>query len=130
MAVVTLYGWRYMHVFDVLALGRELAINFGVDHRRIVRRILFMITIFVSVSTALVGPITFFGLLVANLAYMIAGSAKHHVVLPVAVLLGVVCIVGGQTVLERVFAFDTALSVIRVSGRRCLHHSSGQEKSH
>ncbi len=66
----------------------------------------------VSVSTALVGPITFFGLLVANLAYMIAGSAKHRIILPVAALLAVFCIVGGQTILERVFTFNSALSVI------------------
>ena len=112
VAAVSLYGWRLMHVFDVLALGREPAINLGVDHRRVVRLILLMVTVLVAVSTALVGPITFFGLLVANLAYMLAGSGKHRVVLPIAVLLAIICIVGGQTILERVFAFNTALSVI------------------
>lgn len=112
VAAVSLYGWRLMHVFDVLALGREPAINLGVDHRRVVRLILLMVTVLVAVSTALVGPITFFGLLVANLAYMLAGSGKHRVVLPIAVLLAIICIVGGQTILERAFAFNTALSVI------------------
>lgn len=112
VAAVSLYGWRLMHVFDVLTLGREPAINLGVDHRRVVRLILLMVTVLVAVSTALVGPITFFGLLVANLAYMLAGSGKHRVVLPIAVLLAIICIVGGQTILERAFAFNTALSVI------------------
>ena len=112
VAAVALYGWRLMHVFDVLALGREPAINLGVDHRRVVRLILLMVTVLVAVSTALVGPITIFGLLVANLAYMLAGSGKHRVVLPIAVLLATICIVGGQTILERAFAFNTALSVI------------------
>jgi iron complex transport system permease protein len=112
VAAVSLYGWRLLHVFDVLALGRETAINLGVDHRRVVRLILLMVTVLVAVSTALVGPITFFGLLVANLAYMLAGSGKHRVVLPIAVLLAIICIVGGQTILERAFAFNTALSVI------------------
>ncbi|MEL4072040.1 iron chelate uptake ABC transporter family permease subunit [Ochrobactrum sp. GPK 3] len=112
VAAVSLYGWRLLHVFDVLALGREHAINLGVDHRRVVRLILLMVTVLVAVSTALVGPITFFGLLVANLAYMLAGSGKHRVVLPIAVLLAIICIVGGQTILERAFAFNTALSVI------------------
>lgn len=112
VAAVTLFGLRYLHVFDVLSLGRDTAINLGVDHKRVVQRILIMVTMLVSVSTALVGPITFFGLLVANLAYMLAGSAKHRVVLPIAGLLAIICIVGGQTILERLFAFDTALSVI------------------
>jgi iron complex transport system permease protein len=112
VAMVTVYGLRFLNVLDILALGRDPAINLGVDHSRVVRRILLIVTILVSVSTALVGPITFFGLLVANLAYMIAGSSKHRLVLPVAVLLAIVCIVGGQTILERVFSFHTALSVI------------------
>ena len=112
VAAVSLYGWRLIHVFDVLALGREPAISLGVDHRRVVRLILLMVTVLVAVSTALVGPITFFGLLVANLAYILAGSGKHRVVLPIAVLLAIICIVGGQTILERAFAFNTALSVI------------------
>lgn len=112
VVAVSLYGLRFIHVFDVLSLGRDPAINLGVDHRRIVRKILFMVTVLVSVSTALVGPITFFGLLVANLAYMLAGSAKHRFILPIAILLAILCIVGGQTVLERVFSFNAALSVI------------------
>jgi len=112
VAVVTLYGLRFLNVFDVLSLGRDPAINLGVDHSRVVHRILLIVTILVSVSTALVGPITFFGLLVANLAYMIAGTSKHRTVLPIAVLLAILCIVGGQTILERIFSFNTALSVI------------------
>ncbi|WP_245410152.1 iron chelate uptake ABC transporter family permease subunit [Falsochrobactrum shanghaiense] len=112
VAAVSLYGLRLIHVMDVLSLGRDPAINLGLNYRREVHKILLIVTILVSVSTALVGPITFFGLLVANLAYMISGSAKHRVILPVAVLLAILCIVGGQTVLERVFAFNTALSVI------------------
>lgn len=112
VAAVSLYGLRFIYVFDVLSLGRDPAINLGVDHQSIVRKILFVVTVLVSVSTALVGPITFFGLLVANLAYMITGSAKHRFILPVAVLLAILCIVGGQTILERIFSFNTALSVI------------------
>ncbi len=112
VAAVTGYGLRYLDVFDILALGGDVAINLGVNYHRVVRKILFMVTIFVSVATALVGPVMFFGLLVANLSYMVAGSVKHRVILPVAVLLAVLCLVGGQTILERVFAFDTALAVI------------------
>jgi iron complex transport system permease protein len=68
--------------------------------------------VLVAVSTALVGPITFFGLLVVSLARAFLGDSLHRHVLPAAVLLGIVALVGGQTVLERVFAFDTALSII------------------
>ena len=65
-----------------------------------------------SASTALVGPTTFFGLLVANLAYLMVPSARHADVLPVAVGLSIITLVGGQMLLERVLGFGTALSIV------------------
>jgi iron complex transport system permease protein len=112
VAGVTLLGWRSLRTFDVLALGRDAAISLGVDYKATVSLVLIIVSVLVSVSTALVGPVTFFGLLVASLAYQIAGSSKHVHVLPVAVLLAITTLVGGQLVLERVFAFNTALSII------------------
>lgn len=112
VVVVSLVGLRLMHTYDVLALGRAQAINLGVNYKPTVTTILVLIAILVSVSTALVGPVTFFGLLVATLAHSLVGSSKHRYVLPAAILLGIIALVGGQTLLERVFAFDTALSII------------------
>ncbi len=103
---------RSLPALDVLDLGREHAINLGVNYRRTVVVMLVVVSILVSVSTALVGPITFFGLLVASLAHALIGESRHRYILPAAVLLAIICLVGGQTVLERVFAFDTALSII------------------
>lgn len=112
VAGVSLVLWRIAHAFDVLTLGRAQAISLGVDYRRTVMTILTSVAILVAVSTALVGPITFFGLLVASLARALLGNSLHRHVLPAAVLLGILALVGGQTVLERVFSFDTALSII------------------
>lgn len=112
IGAVTLVLWRMGHVFDVLTLGRPQAINLGVAYRRDVVILLVMTAVLVSVSTALVGPVTFFGLLVASLAHGLIGNSRHRFVLPAAVLLAVICLVGGQTLLERVFSFNTALSII------------------
>lgn len=109
---VSVIGWRMRHAFDVLVLGRDNAINLGVDYQRTVRTILMMIAILVSVSTALVGPVTFFGLLVANLAYRFVGNARHALMLPASVLIAIICLVGGQFVLERLFGFNTSLSIV------------------
>lgn len=109
---VSLAGWRWRRTFDVLALGRDAAINLGVEHRRAVMAVLVMVSILVSVSTALVGPITFFGLLVANLAYLVVRSHRHALILPAAVLLAVLTLVAGQLVLERVFGYNAALSIV------------------
>lgn len=109
---VSLVLARISHSFDVLTLGRAPAISLGVDYPRAVMTILTGVSVLVAVSTALVGPVTFLGLLVASLARSLLGTSLHRHVLPAAVLLGVVALVGGQTVLERVFAFDTALAII------------------
>ena len=111
--VVVLVGmWRMRYTLDLLALGREMAINLGVNYQRSVMIVLGATTALVAVSTALVGPITFFGLLVANLAYALVRSYRHGVIIVAAALLAIITLVGGQMVLERVFSFDTSLSVI------------------
>ena len=105
-------SWLLLPKLDVLALGREHAIALGVNHRLMVSVTLLLVILMVALSTALVGPVSFFGLLVANLAYLLMPSARHAVLLPAAALIALVFLVGGQVVLERVFAFDTALSIV------------------
>ena len=112
VAGATVALWRLRATFDVLALGRDMAVSLGVDHRRAVLRILVVVAVLVSVSTALVGPITFFGLLVANLAYRVVGTDRHRATLPAAVLLAVVCLAGGQAVLQHGLGLDTTLAVV------------------
>lgn len=104
--------WRRAGVLDVLALGRDAAINLGIDHRREVMRVLVMVSILVAVSTALVGPVTFFGLLVANLAYLLVDTHRHRLILPVAALVAVLVLMGGQLVLERLLGYNGALSIV------------------
>ena len=110
--VCCVVAWRSRDELDVVALGRETALNLGADHRRVVTRQLAVIAVLVAVSTALVGPITFFGLLIANLARRLLGTFRHRFVLPGAALLGVVALVGGQLILEHVLGYATALSIV------------------
>lgn len=112
VGLVTIAVWRIFHTFDVMMLGRDTAISLGIDHKVTTMKILLLVSVLVSISTALVGPVTFFGLLVANLAYILLPATRHRFMLPAAVLVAIICLVGGQTVLERLFAFDTALSII------------------
>lgn len=108
----SLVGLRSLRAWDVLTLGCDAAINLGISHRREVTRILVIVALLVSVSAALVGPVTFFGLLVAHLAYLLMPSFRHIHLLPAAFLIAAICLVGGQMVLEQVLAFDTNLRVI------------------
>jgi iron complex transport system permease protein len=112
VAIASGLGMVWLHRLDVLALGRAQAINLGLDYRRTVTGVLALVAVLVSVSTALVGPVAFFGLLVAHLAYRLMPSQRHRRVLPATALLAVCVLVAGQFVLERRFAFGTALSIV------------------
>ena len=97
---------------DVMSLGKEQAVNLGINYEKIIKKILIIVSILVSVSTALVGPITFLGILVTNLAYQLVKDYRHSVIVPTAILLSLAALIGGQFLVERVFHFSTTVGVI------------------
>ncbi|MDF9758985.1 MULTISPECIES: iron chelate uptake ABC transporter family permease subunit [Peribacillus] len=112
MIAVMIYFMRFLKYLDVMSLGRDQAINLGVDYDFVTKRVLIVVTILISISTALIGPITFLGLLVANVAYQFIKSYQHKHIIPGAMLISVIALVGGQFIVERIFTFSTTLSVI------------------
>ncbi|MBU7317940.1 iron chelate uptake ABC transporter family permease subunit [Paenibacillus oleatilyticus] len=110
--VITLYFKKLLTYLDVISLGKEHAINLGVPYDSIVKRLLIVVAILASIATALVGPITFFGLLVANVTHQFLRTYRHSQLILGAVLIGMIALVGGQLMVERVFTFTTTLSVI------------------
>ena len=52
---------KELALLDVLTLGKEQAINLGVDYDRCIRRLLLGVTLCIAVATAMVGPISFWG---------------------------------------------------------------------
>lgn len=111
-ALTGLYSLKFIKYLDVISLGREHAVNLGIPYDYIVKRILIIVAILISVSTALVGPITFLGLLVANVTYEFMKTFRHKYLLVASMLISIVALVGGQLIVERVFTFSTTLSVI------------------
>lgn len=93
--------WWALAALDVLTLGRDAAISLGVDHRAMVLFVLVVSSALAGISTALAGPMIFLGLLAANLAYLATGSTRHAVTLPAAAAIGVIALVGGRLVVER-----------------------------
>lgn len=112
--IVVLIGlaWRHNPSLDVLSLGRDTAVNLGVGYDALVKKMLVLSAVLIAIATALVGPITFFGLIVANLSYQFFKSYKHSAVIAGASIISIVALVGGQWVVEHVFTFNTTLSVI------------------
>ena len=110
--ILILWSARSHNYLDVVSLGRDTAVNLGVPYDKIVRKMLIVSAVLIAISTALVGPITFFGLIVANLSYQFMKSYKHNVIITSAILMSFVALIGGQFIVERVFGFTTTLSVI------------------
>ena len=112
VVVVGALLWRSRAALDVTGLGRDVAIGLGVDHRRMTLLVLVAVAVLVSASTALVGPTSFFGLLVAHLAYQLLGTNRHAFTLPGAAAGAIICLVGGQLLFERVLGFEGSLSMV------------------
>src|SRR5690606_6056864 len=98
--------------YDVLRLDRDNAVCLAVDLPRAVRRLLIVVFLLVAVSTALVGPITFLGLIVANVAYELLDTYRRGPLMAASALGGVIALVGGQLILEHVFVFSVPLPVL------------------
>ncbi|MGX1595961.1 iron chelate uptake ABC transporter family permease subunit [Dietzia maris] len=107
LVAVAILGRR----LDVMLLGRDPAVALGVNHRRVTIVVLVVVSFLVSASTALIGPVMFFGLIVANAAYALLGTTLHRFTLPVASLLGVIALAGGEMVLGAL-GVESALSIV------------------
>src|SRR5699024_5856011 len=109
---VTLYFARFYKYLDVLALGKDQSINLGVPYDQVVKHLLIIVAILISVSTALIGPITFLGLLVVNLAHEFLKTYRHFYLILGSAGISMIALLGGQFIVEKIFTFQTTLSVI------------------
>ena len=112
LIVCFILGYRMLHKLDVMSLGRDNAINLGVNYDKIVLQVLILASVLIATSTALVGPVTFLGLIVANLAYQYFATYKHSVLIAGASLISIIALVGGQFIVQHVFNLSTTISVI------------------
>ncbi|TQR41274.1 iron ABC transporter permease [Campylobacter sp. MIT 12-8780] len=109
---IFIYMLSYFKFLDILALGKDISINLGLEYENLVKRFLIIIAVLISISTALVGPITFLGLLVTNLSYELFKTSKHSILLVACTLVSIIALVGGTYLVARVFAFNATLSVV------------------
>ena len=103
-------------LLDVLTLGKEQAINLGVDYDRSIRRLLLGVTMCIAVATAMVGPISFLGLIIANLARQLLKTYRHTQLILGSALFGMIVLVGGQLLVEHVYSYSVPVSVFITVG--------------
>ena len=107
---------KELKLLDVIALGKNQAINLVVDVDKTIRRLLLGVTVLIAIATALVGPISFLGLIIANLSRQLFKTYKHTWLIFGSAVLGMIVLVGGQLVVEHGFSYSIPISVLITIG--------------
>lgn len=97
---------------NVLALGKASATNLGVKCRRHTIYTLVLVSILIASSTALVGPMTFLGFLVATLAYQFADTYDHRYIIPMAIMIGFAVMTGAYFIMNHIFYAQGVVSIV------------------
>lgn len=116
MAAIIFGLRKELALLDVITLGKDQAINLGVDYDRTIRRLLLGVTLFIAIATAMVGPISFLGLIIANLSREFFKTYRHTTLIIGSFLIGIIIVVGGQIVVERVYNYGIPISVFITVG--------------
>ena len=116
LAVLIFVLRKDLALLNVITLGKDQAINLGVDYDNCIRRLLLGVTLCIAVATAMVGPISFLGLIIANLARQLLKTYRHGQLILGSALFGMVVLVGGQLLVEHVFSYTIPVSVFITVG--------------
>ena len=116
LAVVIFVLRKDLALLNVITLGKNQAVNLGVDYDRTIRRLLLGVTLCIAVATAMVGPISFLGLIIANLSRQLLKTFRHGQLILGSALFGMIVLVGGQLIVEQVFTYAIPVSVFITVG--------------
>ena len=110
--VAALLLLAYSGRLNVLSLGKNSSTTVGVNHQYSIIYALILVSVLMSVSTALVGPLTFFGFLVAAMTYQAAPTYDHRYIFPMALAIGFLIITGAYFFMYHIFNAQGVVSVI------------------
>ena len=107
---------KELALLDVLTLGKAQAINLGIDYDTCIRRLLLGVTLCIAIATAMVGPVSFLGLIIANLSRQLLKTYRHTQLILGSTLFGMVVLVGGQLIVEHLYSYQVPVSVFITVG--------------
>ena len=116
LTALTVFLRKDLQLLDVITLGKDQAINLGVDYDRVVRRLLLGVVLCIAVATAMVGPISFLGLIIANLSRQLLKTHKHSHLIVGSALMGMLAIITGQLISQHVFSYAVPISTFITIG--------------
>lgn len=110
--LILLISYKDIKCLDVLNLGKNNAINLGINFNIVSRRLLITVSLLIAISTALVGPITFLGLIIVNISRELMNSFRSKYIIISSILLSIILLLIAQILVENVFVFSIPISVI------------------
>ena len=102
----------YSKKLNVLSLGKSASTSLGVNNQFGTIYTLVLVSVLMSISTALVGPLTFYGFLVATMTYLAAPTYDHRYIFPMALAIGFLVITGSYFFMYHVFRAQGVVSII------------------
>ncbi|MBR3424931.1 MAG: iron chelate uptake ABC transporter family permease subunit, partial [Neisseriaceae bacterium] len=109
---LTIYAILLSKKLDVLVLGKDCAINLGIDYHKLCQTALIITAILIAASTMLAGPMFFFGLLILNLVLQFIKTFRHQILFPAIIGMSILILMLGQNIVFHGLNFKTELSVI------------------
>lgn len=116
LAAIAWWLRKDLAILDVISLGREQAVSLGVDYERILRRLMVGVALYIAVATALVGPLSFLGLITANVARQLFTTYRHTWLIAGSACVGMLILTAGQFVVEHVMVYAVPVSVFVTIG--------------
>lgn len=116
LVLLVIFLRKDLKLLDVITLGKDQAINLGVDYDRVVRRLMLGVVLCIAVATAMVGPISFLGLIIANLARQLLRTHKHSHLIIGSALMGMLAVIAGQMISQHLFSYSVPLSTFITIG--------------
>lgn len=110
LLVIAIVLRKELKLLDVITMGRHQAINLGVDYDKVIRKLLFGVVLCMAVATATIGPVSFLGLIVANMSRQVLKTYKHSHLIIGASLMGMLALIGGQMISQHIFHFTVPVS--------------------
>lgn len=112
IGLVSVFIFLNTNKLNILALGKSFSENLGLNHKKETIKGLIAVSVLMSVSTALVGPMTFFGFLVASLSYQIVKTYDHKYLLVLASLLAYLILTGAYFIMNHIFNANGVVSIL------------------
>jgi len=102
--------------YDVMSLGPEQSKSLGVTYNREITYTLILISIGMSVATAMIGSLTFLGLLVVNASRELLKTHKHLPLFICSALVAVLTLVMGSAVEQLIQGLIPLTTIINLVG--------------